>query len=149
MRNLGGPGPRCLAAAAVACAVVLVWWAVLTIWPGSVFSLVEAKSVSCPEAPGWGCELGAVFLNIIIGITLIVWGGVGLAWWLLSLVGVRPAWPVALLGPVFTLFAIWVGDAALKHLGSLGSVLVPVALGFALAALVTTRRPGPRVTAPG
>ncbi|GAA4415975.1 hypothetical protein GCM10023148_12710 [Actinokineospora soli] len=143
MRSLGGPGPRCLAAAGVACAVVLAWWAILSTWPEAVFTLVGADDVSCPEAQGWGCEIGAAFLSVILGVTLIISSGVGLVWWGLSLVGVRPAWPVALLGPVFTLFAVWVGDKALGELGALGSALVPVAAGYALAALVTARVPGP------
>ncbi|UVS77681.1 hypothetical protein [Actinokineospora sp. UTMC 2448] len=140
MGMLGGPAGRALAAAGVGGAVVLAWWAVLSAWPSAVFTLVGADDVSCPDAPGWGCAIGAAFVGFLLGVTIVLVSGIGLAAWGLRLVGVLPAAPVAALGPVFAFLLLWLGGEVLGDWGSLASAVVPVSLGYALAALITTPR---------
>ena len=75
-----------------------------------------------------------------------------LTWPLLVLLRLRPAWPVALLGPVVTI-ALFAGGAAVGYssIAAAGlpllivAVLAVVALGYALAALVTARDVRPRL----
>lgn len=136
------PAARALAAAAVGCAVVLLWWVVLTIWPGAVFSLVAPDALSCPEAPGWGCALGAALLGAVLGGAIIVGVGGGLVWWGLAMLGIRPTWAVTLLGLALT---VVLASATAAALSGLASALTPAVVGYGSAALIIRPR-SPRRT---
>jgi hypothetical protein len=82
----------------------------------------------------WGC-LGLALIGVLAGTLAIV----VLAWLLLHAAGVRPAWPVALAGPVVALVA------GREYLNLTGQTLVAgfwivLALSYSAAAVITAPR---------
>jgi len=121
---------RVLASACVAGGLGLVFWLVLYIgW--SRFT----DGGTCGGAWGLGC-LGVAIIAGLAGILAFI----VLAWPLLHAARVRPAWPVALLGPVIS-FVTYYEYVKLVG-GSLvtGLWIVLLAVSYAAAAVITAPR---------
>jgi hypothetical protein len=119
---------RVLTSAAVAGGLGLVFRLVLYVGSRSHVT----SRLTC--AGEWGC-LGLALIGVLAAMLAIVL----LAWLLLHATGVRPAWPVALAGPVVT----FVADRA--YLNLTGQTLaaglwIVLALSYAAAAVMTAPR---------
>lgn len=131
LRTLGGAG--------VGAGLVVLWWVVFSVAPGLFFTLVN---LDCRGSSGLSCALGTAFISIIVGVTLVVTISVLLGWLVLRAVGIHPAWPVALIGPPLAWVLSLLADPVLHAMfgQSAGRLIPPFALGYGLAALLTTRR---------
>jgi hypothetical protein len=108
---------------------------------GVIVGVVGVRVVPC-EGGGLEC-LGTA---LIVGVAALVAAAI-VAWIGLHLIGVRPAWPVALLGPPAALAAGRIGDllpipddVLPGWLYSVGGLSAAAAFGYLAAALVTDRR---------
>jgi hypothetical protein len=129
-RLLGRPAiRRVLASASVAGGLGLVFMLVLYI--GSRSHVTAGLTCGGGE---WGC-LGLALIGALAGMLAIV----VLAWPLLHMAGVRPAWPVALAGPAVALvmsreYANLTGHALVTGLW------IVLAFSYAAAAVITAPR---------
>ena len=128
-RVLLNPALRRVAASAfVAGGLGFVFWLVVYIGARSHF----AARLNCGESP-WGC-LYLGIIGVAAGLLVIVL----LAWPLLRLAGVRPAWPVALLGPLIAINsyrAFLLADRSL-----ISGLWIFLAISYAAAAVITAPR---------
>jgi hypothetical protein len=120
---------RVLASASVAGGLGLVF--MLVIYTGSRSHVTAGLTCGGGE---WGC-LGLALFGALAGMLAIV----VLAWPLLRAAGVRPAWPVALAGPVVALVA------SREYANLTGQTLITglwivLALSYAAAAVITAPR---------
>lgn len=123
------PPARILAAGATGIVLVGVWF-------GLTYLL--AAGVPCQE-PEWGCLTRVVEYAVIDAFVAMV-----VAWPVLRLFRVRPAWPVALLGaPILVLLVASEYELRNEFQPVLTAVSVPVA--YALAALITAPQVRSRV----
>jgi hypothetical protein len=129
---------RALGGAAVGAGLVLIWWAIFKAAPDSVFSLV---GVDCAPNADLGCALGGAILSVIVAVIVVVAVSIVVGWIVLWAIGVRPAWAVALVGPVLGWVLAWLGEPVLTSMFGSGvaRVAVPMGLGYALAAAITSR----------
>jgi hypothetical protein len=135
---------RCVFAAAVGVGVVLVWWAVFLLNPRLPATMVDEPS--CDGALECsGGSLGAIMVDLLLTVLVMVMSSVVASWPVLWLLRVRPSWPVALLGPVsaLALYAV-VPDPDRARSPGVVSFVVAVAGGYAIAAFVTTSGVSPR-----
>ena len=129
-RLLGRPAVRrVLASASVAGGLGLVFMLVLDIGSGSHIT----AGLTCGGGE-WGC-LGLALIGALAGMLAIV----VLAWPLLHAAGVRPAWPVALVGPVVTLVVSREYGDLTGQTPETG-LWVVLALSYAAAAVITAPR---------
>ncbi|WP_216214923.1 hypothetical protein [Amycolatopsis aidingensis] len=124
---------RVALAAATGAGLVLAWSAVFQL-TGLPFFVDGAdfrcEGIGCAAAP-----FGALFVNLMLTVSLVFGVSVAISWLVLRLARVDQAWPVVLLGPVATLFVVWLGDRVLAEATVAATVMV--ALGYALAAYLT------------
>jgi hypothetical protein len=118
---------RVLAAAGVGAGLGLVFW--LVIYVGSRSHV--ASSFTCG---GGGC----LFLAIVAGLAGLV-AIVVLAWPLLHAVGVRPAWPVALVGPIIAI-AAYREFVVLVDRSLVTGLWILLGISYAAAAVITAPR---------
>lgn len=129
---------RCGTAAGVGAAVVLLWWGAFTLFPG-----LTHLSPGSGDCSGFAACVGAavlgVFAEIFLTILLVLFSSLLLCWLGLWLLRVRPAWPVALLGPVGAWAVTAVVPGLVRSLRGDGpwDFLLTVPVGYALAAFVT------------
>lgn len=142
MAEQRSPLPSTLAAAGVGAGLVLLWWAVFSIAPGLLTGLVGAEDVACAPGADFGCALGAALLSVVLGVAVVVAASIVLGWLVLRLFGVRPAWLVALLGPVLGWALAWLGSAPLSAAfgDSVWRVFVPITLAYGIAGSLTARK---------
>jgi hypothetical protein len=133
---------RALGGAAVGAGLVLVWWAIFRAAPDAFFNLV---GVDCAPNADLGCALGGAILSVIVAVIVVVAVSIVVGWFVLWAIGVRPAWAVALVGPVLGWVIAWLAEPVLTSMFGSGvaRVAVPVALGYGLAAAITSRHAGP------
>jgi len=127
-----GAGPairRVLASACVAGALGLVFWLVYYIGSRSRFT----GDGTCGGGP-WGCLIVAI-AAVLAGILVIF----VVAWPLLHAVGVRPAWPVALVGPVIAMSS-YVEFIRLADRSLVTGLWILLAVSYAAAAVITAPR---------
>jgi hypothetical protein len=119
---------RVLASACIAGGLGLIFWLVFYIGSRSRFT-----AGNCGGGP-WGC-LGEAIVGGLLGILAIVL----VAWPLLHAVGVRPAWPVALVGPGVALsgFREFV---TLTNSSVVSGLWILLAVSYAAAAMITAPR---------
>lgn len=128
---------RVLVAAVLGAGLVLGWWAFFRAFPELPVHLIGDEK--CRN--DLGCGLGAAYLSIVITVTLVLAVSVLVAWIVLSAIRIRPAWPVAILGPVLGwLVALLLGKALHEASLSLGVAVAAMAAGYALAGLLPARR---------
>ena len=124
---------RALAGAAVGSGLVLVWSGIFRLaphWPTSI-----VRSDQCRD---FGCALGAALTGLVLTAAVVIAGSMVVGWVVLRAIRVRPAWPVAILGPVVGwAILLLIGQA---QSGSLGWILPAMAAGYALAGFVSARR---------
>jgi hypothetical protein len=124
--TLAGPAiRRALASACVAGGLGLLFWLVFHIGSRSLI-----KAGDCGGGP-WGCLFVGI-VAVLAGILVIV----VVAWPLLRAVGVRPAWPVALVGPIIAMSA-YPGYLTLAYRSQVPGLWILLALSYAAAAVVT------------
>jgi hypothetical protein len=119
---------RVLASASVAGVLGLAFWLVFSIGSGSRF--FAGDTCGGPA----GCLMVAVFA-VLAGLLAIV----VVAWPLLRVAGVRPAWPVALLGPFIALSAYREFTLLADH-GLVPGLWILLAVSYAAAAVITAPR---------
>jgi hypothetical protein len=128
---------RVLVAAVLGAGLVLGWWAFFRAFPNLPVRVGDEK---CRN--DLGCGLGAAYVSIILTVALVIAVSVLVAWIVLWAIRMRPAWPVAILGPVVGwLLALLL--AKLLHQSSLSTVWLAVlamAAGYGLTGLITARR---------
>lgn len=118
---------RVLASAGVAGGLGLMFWL--------VFYVGSRSHVGAGFACGGGGCLFLAIVGVLAGLVAIV----VLAWPLLRLAGVRPAWPVALLGPIIAMNAY--GEFLVLAERSLVTGLwILLAISYAAAAVITAPR---------
>ena len=128
---------RVLVGAVLGAGLVLGWWGFFRAFPDLPVHLIGDEK--CRN--DLGCGLGAAYVSIVITVTLVIAVSVVVAWIVLSAIQVRPAWPVAILGPVFGwLVALLLGKAVHEASLSLGVAVAAMAAGYGLAGLVSARR---------
>jgi hypothetical protein len=132
-----GRGYAALVSAGVGVALVLIWWGAFKLVPNLVFRI--DKPEGCNEI---GCALSAALASVVLTIALVVAMSVALAWIILSLLGVRPALPVALLGPVlgFALALLISRGFEFVFGQSVPLLALAAAAGYGVAGLVTPKR---------
>jgi hypothetical protein len=86
---------RALAGAVMGAGLVLAWWAIFTRWPSWPLRLTNDR-----ECQDMGCALGGAFASLLIMIPLVIALTVTVGWIVLRAIRVRPAWPIAVVGPV-------------------------------------------------
>jgi hypothetical protein len=118
---------RVLASAGVAGGLGLVFWLVIR---------VVARS---HVARGFTCGGGGCLFLAIVGSLAGLVAVVVLAWPLLRAVGVRPAWPVALLGPVIAI-AAYREFFVLVDRSLVTGLWILLAVSYAAAAVITAPR---------
>jgi hypothetical protein len=129
-RLLGRPAiRRVLASASVAGGLGLVFFLVLYI--GSRSHITAGMTCGGGE---WGC-LGLAIIGLLASMLAIV----VLAWPLLHAAGVRPAWPVAVVGPVVAL-AVSDEYTNLTDQTLITGLWIILALSYASAAVITAPR---------
>jgi hypothetical protein len=126
--GLGPATSRLIAAGGVAGGLGVAYWLVVYIGAKSrAFS-----NLGCAQQQPWGC-LGLVIIGVLAGLSAIAL----LAWPLLRVAGVRPAWPVALVGPVIAAIL----SRAYEDLGQdpfrAAGIAVVLAVSYAAAAVIT------------
>jgi hypothetical protein len=137
-RGKGHPAlRRSLVAGAVGAGLVLVWWGVFRLFPNLVFEF--DKPEGCNQI---GCALSAALASVILTIAVVVAVSVVVSAIVLRWVGVRPSWPVALLGPVLTFAVAWLRGSGFDFIfGQSTAVLVlAAALSYGLAGLIVRSR---------
>jgi hypothetical protein len=115
---------RTLLSAAVGVALVLIWWTLFT----------AAPNLTNPTCSDLGCALTSAYLTIAVIVVLSMLIG----WIILTAVGVRPAALVAIVSPIIAWVIGWLADPAFGS--GLWRYLVPVAVGYGIAGLLTTRQ---------
>lgn len=125
---------RGLVGAATGAGLVLAWWVVFLIWPG-VPRLVDFQG-DCHQI---GCAIGNAIVSLILTIALVTGLSIAVGWIVLAAVGVRPAWPIAVVGPIFG----WIIVQLTNGIADGGSVLwltVVFAVGYGVAGLLSAPR---------
>jgi hypothetical protein len=120
---------RVLASASVAGGLGLVFWLVINVGA----RLHVTAGLTCGGGP-WGC-LGLAILGGLAGLLAIV----VLAWPLLHAVGVRPAWPVALVGPIVAISA-YREFLTLVDRSLVTGLWILLAISYTAAAVITAPR---------
>jgi hypothetical protein len=120
---------RVLASACVAGGLGLAFWLVFYIGSRSRFT----GGGTCGGGP-WGCLMVAI-IGVLAGVLAIF----VVAWPLLRAAGVRPAWPVALLGPVVAIMT-YGAFVKLTDRWQLTGVWIVLAVSYAAAAVITSPR---------
>lgn len=120
---------RVVASAGVAGGLGLVPW--LVVLAGSRSHVTAG--LSCGGGP-WGCLGLAIIASLAALLAIVI-----LAWPLLYAAGVRPAWPVALIGPIVALVASR-EYMKLADGGLLTSLWFVLAISYAAAAVISAPR---------
>lgn len=123
---------RTLLSAAVGIALVLGWWWVFSAAPNLAINLTDT---TCAD---FGCALGAALVSFIVTIAMVVSVSMVVGWALLWTVGVRPAWLVAITGPILAWVVGWLAQSIIPS--GIWRFLIPVAIGYAVAGLLTSRQ---------
>lgn len=124
---------RALAGAAVGSGLVLFWWGLIRLWPRWPLNIV--RDDSCRN---FGCALGTALISLVLTVAVILAGSIAIGWVLLWAIRVRPAWPVAILGPVLGWVLLQlIGQA---QTGSVGWIVLGMAIGYAFAGFISARR---------
>src|SRR5438094_108700 len=124
---------RALAGASVGSGLVLAWWGIFRLAPN--WPLRIARSDRCQD---FGCALGAALADLALTAVVVIASSMAAGWVVLRAFRVRPAWPVAILGPVLGWAILQlVGQA---QSGSVGWILPAMAVGYGLAGFVSVRR---------
>lgn len=117
---------RVLASASVAGGLGLIFWLVLHV--------ASRSHVGLTCGGGGGCLFLAI-VGVLAGLVAII----VLAWPLLHLAGVRPAWPVALLGPFIAIVA-YREFLLLVDRSLVTGLWILLAISYAAAAVITAPR---------
>jgi hypothetical protein len=137
-RGKGHPAlRRSLVAGAVGAGLVLVWWGVFRLFPNLVFEF--DKPEGCNQI---GCALSAALASAILTIAAVVAVSVAVSGIVLRWLGVRPSWPVALLGPVLTFALAWLFNSGFDFVFGQSTALLAAAaaLGYGVAGLLVRSR---------
>ncbi|MFC7247262.1 hypothetical protein ACFQO7_32720 [Catellatospora aurea] len=121
-----GVSPAARAARAAGCAFVS-----LAVWMGVAYAVIQLRGCTGEGMRCLGDAIGIMFL-CLLGAAVSMWG-------MLRLARVRPAWPVAVAGPlVFLLLAF--GLAGRFFLGTPQLWVVAIMAAYALGAVLADRR---------
>jgi hypothetical protein len=125
-------------AAGVGALLVVVWWAIFHNFPDLLFPHL----VDCGLNPTLSCGLGGAIAGVILVVGVVVAVSVLAGWLLLGVAQVRPAWPVALAGPIIAGLLTWLTNPITHVLlgQSILRALLPVAVGYGLAGLIIRTR---------
>jgi hypothetical protein len=118
--------------------LVVIWWAIFHNWPDLFFPHL----VDCGPNPSLSCGLGGAIAGVALVISTVVALSVLAGWLLLWVAQVRPAWPVALAGPILAGLLTWLSNPVTHVLfgQSILRALLPVAVGYGLAGLIIRKR---------
>jgi hypothetical protein len=125
-------------ATGVGALLVVIWWAIFHNWPDLLFPHL----VDCGPNPTLSCGLGGAIVGVILVIGVVVALSVLGGWLLLWLAQLRPAWPVAVAGPIIAGLLTWLTNPITHVLfgQSILRALLPVAVGYGLAGLIIRSR---------
>jgi hypothetical protein len=124
---------RALAGAAVGTGLVLVWRLIFRLapnWPPRI-----GRGDQCRD---FGCALGAALTSLVLTLAVVIASSMVVGWVVLRAIRVRPAWPVAILGPVLGWAILALAGQAQS--GSVGWLVPGMAVGYGLAGLISAPR---------
>jgi hypothetical protein len=129
---------RALAGVGLGGGLVLIWWGLFRLSPRWPLRLVGDDTCRSDL----GCGLGAAIVSLIITVAVVLAISMAAGWLLLWAVRVRPAWPVALVGPILGWVVWWLANPVLQHVfgDTTWRAVVAFAVGYGLAGLITPQR---------
>lgn len=129
---------RVLVSAGVGAGLVLAWWGFFRLFPELPLRL--AGDEQCRQ--DFGCGLGAALISVILTVSLVIAVSVAVGWGVLWAVGVRPAWLMAIVGPVAGWLLLLLADRALHptSVRNVWEVVVGMGVGYGLIALISGKR---------
>lgn len=115
---------------------MLAWWVIFQVWPRWPLRLVSDERCRDQDP---SCSFGTGLVNFILTAAILTAATVAVGWIVLWVIRVRPAWPIAVLGPVVGWLLLQLAGGILNNLPVL-LLAVAFAFSYGMAGLISTPR---------